>query len=47
MNLRDWGGMLGIYKEDNPTKPIILWTAGDHSSIMTKRSNGTDNWFGY
>ena len=47
MNLRDWGGMLGIYKEDNPNRPIILWTAGNHSSIMTKRSNGTDNWFGY
>jgi len=28
-------------------KHINLWAAGNHSSIMTQRTNGTDNWFGY
>jgi hypothetical protein len=28
-------------------KHINLWAAGNHSSIMTQRSNGTDHWFGY
>ena len=28
-------------------KHINLWAAGNHSSIMTQRSNGSDNWFGY
>jgi hypothetical protein len=26
---------------------INLWAAGNHSSIMTQRSNGSDHWFGY
>jgi hypothetical protein len=28
-------------------KHINLWAAGNHSSIMTQRSNGSDHWFGY
>lgn len=37
---------LVIHRPGHPKK-IILWTGGDHSSMMTQRNNGTDHWFGY
>ena len=40
------GPSLVIQRPGQPKK-IILWTGGDHSSMMTQRNNNTDNWFGY
>jgi len=45
MSLASTGGNLQIGGPGG--KVINLWAAGNHSSIMTQRSNGTDNWFGY
>lgn len=40
------GPVLTINREGHPKK-IMLYTGGDHSSIMTQRVNNTDHWFGY
>jgi hypothetical protein len=40
------GPSLVITRQGHPKK-IILWTGGDHSSMMTQRTNNTDHWFGY
>jgi hypothetical protein len=45
MSIANTGGNLQIGGPGG--KVINLWAAGNHSSIMTQRSNGTDNWFGY
>lgn len=45
MSIANTGGNLQIGGPNG--KVINLWAAGNHSSIMTQRSNGTDNWFGY
>jgi len=45
MSIANTGGNLQIGGPGG--KVINLWAAGDHSSIMTQRSNGTDHWFGY
>jgi hypothetical protein len=45
MSLASTGGNLQIGGPGG--KVINLWAAGNHSSIMTERSNGTANWFGY
>jgi hypothetical protein len=47
MRLWDGGGSVGVQNVNNPTRPIYLWANGDHSSMMTTRRNGTQNWFGY
>jgi len=49
MRIENAGGNLHIYRPDNPNpnRKIMLWANGDHTSIMTTRSNGTQNWFGY
>ena len=45
MSIANTGGNLQIGGPGG--KVINLWAAGNHSSIMTQRSNGTDHWFGY
>jgi len=42
-------GSLYIYRPSNPVpgRGIYLWANGDHTSIMTTRKDGTQNWFGY
>ena len=48
ISIRDTGGNLVLKNVNNPKNvPINLWMAGDHSSMMTTRANGTQNWFGY
>jgi hypothetical protein len=41
------GTTLTIKGAGGSSKPIKLWSGGDHSSIMTTRVNNTENWFGY
>ena len=45
MSIANTGGNLQIGGPGG--KVINLWAAGNHSSIMTQRSNGSDHWFGY
>ena len=48
INLKDLGGYLALTSDTSPKKvPLYLWMRDDHSSIMTQRQNGTQNWFGY
>jgi hypothetical protein len=46
--LSDMGWGIQLKNTTNPKNvPINLWMGGDHSSMMTTRANGTQNWFGY
>lgn len=47
--LIDMGWGLQLRNANNPSNdvPINFWMGGNHSSMMTKRANKTDNWFGY
>jgi hypothetical protein len=49
--IRGNGDMLQICNKDNCQRPINLFSNSSsnspHSSIMTTRTNGTPNWFGY
>ena len=47
VKLQDFGGTLQLQNTNAPSRPIKLFMSPDHSSIMTTRSNGTANWFGY
>lgn len=47
ITLRNAGGSIEVKNADKPNVPIYLWMNGNHSSMMTTRANGTQNWFGY
>jgi hypothetical protein len=48
IDIKDLGGYLQLRNTNNAKDvPINFWMAGDHSSMMTSRANGTKNWFGY
>ncbi len=49
MSIVDTGGNLQIrnVNNPNPSRVINLWAAGNHSSMMTTHTDGSQIWFGY